>query len=52
MCRAIIREREPKVGSRSKKILICSNYAWTILNFRLPMILKLREAGFRVEVVT
>ena len=35
-----------------KTILICSNYAWTIFNFRLPIIRSLRKAGYRVEVAT
>ena len=33
-------------------ILVVSNYAWTILNFRLPLIKSLREAGYRVVVLT
>jgi glycosyltransferase involved in cell wall biosynthesis len=37
---------------KSKTILICSNYAWTIFNFRLPIIRSLRNAGYRVEVAT
>lgn len=37
---------------KSKTILICSNYAWTIFNFRLPIIRSLRDAGFRVEILT
>ena len=35
-----------------KTILISSNYAWTIFNFRLPIIRSLRKAGYRVEVAT
>ena len=37
---------------KQKTILICSNYAWTIFNFRLPIIRSLRNAGYRVEVAT
>lgn len=33
-------------------ILICSNYAWTVLNFRMPLIKKLTSLGYRVVVIT
>lgn len=33
-----------------KTILIVSNYAWTLYNFRLPLIRRLKEAGYRVEL--
>ena len=33
-------------------VLICSNYAWTIYNFRLPLIRALKNSGYRVEIVT
>jgi len=36
----------------SKKVLICSNYAWTIYNFRMPLIRSLKKQGYNVEVVT
>ncbi len=36
----------------NKTILICSNYAWTIVNFRLPLIKSLKEKGYRIFVVT
>jgi glycosyltransferase involved in cell wall biosynthesis len=39
-------------NSKPKTILICSNYAWTIFNFRLPVIRSIRNAGYRVEVLT
>jgi glycosyltransferase involved in cell wall biosynthesis len=39
-------------GSRKKTIAICSNYAWTVYNFRLPLIRALKANGFRVLVVT
>jgi glycosyltransferase involved in cell wall biosynthesis len=35
-----------------KTVLICSNYAWTIVNFRLPLIKRLKQLGYRVNVVT
>lgn len=35
-----------------KTILICSNYAWTIFNFRLPLIRQLKKEGFKVILVT
>jgi glycosyltransferase involved in cell wall biosynthesis len=37
---------------RAKKILVCSNYAWTVLNFRMPLILSLIDAGYDVCVLT
>ena len=33
-------------------VILCSNYAWTIYNFRLPLIRKLKELGFKVIVLT
>ena len=36
----------------SKKVLICSNYAWTVYNFRMPLIRSLKRQGYNVEVVT
>jgi len=35
-----------------KKILIFSNYAWTIYNFRLPLIKHLISQGFKLEILT
>ncbi len=35
-----------------KKVLICSNYAWTVYNFRMPLIRSLKKQGYNVEVVT
>ena len=35
-----------------KTILICSNYAWTIVNFRLSLINEFKKNGYRVEVIT
>ena len=33
-------------------IIVCSNYAWTIHNFRMPLIKRLKKLGYRVIVVT
>ena len=35
-----------------KKVVICSNYAWTIFNFRMPLIRSLTQSGYRVVVIT
>ena len=32
--------------------VVCSNYAWTVVNFRLPLIIELKKRGYRVEVIT
>ncbi len=37
---------------RKKKILICSNYAWTVKNFRLPLIKFLKTKGYEIHVLT
>ena len=42
-------DRDAKTGNT---VLICSNYAWTIVNFRLPLIKRLIQNGYRVVVVT
>lgn len=39
-------------SAERKTILICSNYAWTILNFRLSLIRALRSEGYLIEVLT
>ena len=36
----------------NRKVLVCSNYAWTVFNFRMPLIKDLAKSGFRVEVLT
>ena len=36
----------------SKKVLISSNYAWTIFNFRMNLIRRLKKEGFKVIVLT
>ena len=37
---------------KEKTILICSNYAWTICNFRLALIRELKAKGYRIVIVT
>ena len=36
----------------SRKVLISSNYAWTIFNFRMNLIRRLKKEGFKVIVLT
>lgn len=40
------------IKNTNKTILICSNCAWNIINFRLPLIKSLSENGYSVVVVT
>jgi len=40
------------INSKKKTVAICSNYAWTIFNFRMPLIRSLILSGFRVIVIT
>ena len=49
-----VQDRESTQMSKLKRgtVLICSNYAWTVLNFRLPLIKRLSQHGYRVVVVT
>lgn len=35
-----------------KSIVVCSNYAWTVLNFRLGLIRRLKSEGYKVVVLT
>ena len=37
---------------KSKIIIISSNYAWTIYNFRMPLIRRLNQEGYKVCVLT
>ena len=37
---------------KSQTIIICSNYAWTIYNFRMPLIRRLNKVGYKVCVLT
>ncbi len=34
------------------RVLVSSNYAWTIVNFRLPLIRRLKSEGYEVHVLT
>jgi glycosyltransferase involved in cell wall biosynthesis len=36
----------------SETILVCSNYAWTLVNFRLALLRALVAAGYQVHVLT
>ena len=36
----------------NKTVVICSNYAWTIYNFRMSLIRRLKAEGYRVIVLT
>ena len=38
--------------SKKKSIVICSNYAWTIYNFRLPLIRSLKAEGYEIIILT
>ena len=40
------------INHKKKTVALCSNYAWTIYNFRMPLIRSLTESGFRVVVIT
>jgi len=37
---------------KTKTIIICSNYAWTIYNFRMPLIRRLNKEGYKICVLT
>lgn len=37
---------------KNKTVVVCSNYAWTIFNFRMPIIRRLKADGYRVIVLT
>jgi len=36
----------------NKRVVICSNYAWTIYNFRMALIRRLKSEGFEVFILT
>ncbi|MBP98449.1 glycosyltransferase family 1 protein [Candidatus Poribacteria bacterium] len=38
--------------NKKKKVILCSNYSWTIYNFRLPLARALRRSGFEVHLLT
>lgn len=37
---------------KNKVIAVCSNYAWTIFNFRMPLLRRLKSEGYKVVVFT
>ena len=39
-------------SAEKKTVFVCSNYAWTIVNFRLPLIKRLVNEGYHVVVAT
>lgn len=41
-----------KKNKYSKTLLVSSNYAWTIFNFRLNLIRRLKKEGYKIVVVT
>ena len=43
---------DKKNSTEKKKVLICSNYAWTIYNFRKPLINDLIENNYDVELLS
>ena len=38
--------------NKSKTIIVSSNYAWTIYNFRMPLVRRLKQEGYKVCVLT
>ena len=44
--------RHNKDRKKIKTIVICSNYAWTIYNFRMALIRRLKSEGYKVIVLT
>lgn len=40
------------IKAKDKTVVICSNYAWTIYNFRMALIRRLKSAGYKVIVLT
>lgn len=40
------------IKEEGKTIVICSNYAWTIYNFRMALIRRLKAEGYKVIVLT
>ena len=40
------------INHKQKTVVICSNCAWSIYNFRLPLIRTLISSGFKVVVIT
>jgi glycosyltransferase involved in cell wall biosynthesis len=40
------------IKAKGKTVVICSNYAWTIYNFRMALIRRLKTEGYKVIVLT
>jgi glycosyltransferase involved in cell wall biosynthesis len=40
------------MAPKKKTIVVCSNYAWTVYNFRMPLIRRLKSEGYKVVVLT
>ena len=40
------------IKASEKTAVICSNYAWTVYNFRMALIRRLKSEGFKVIVLT
>lgn len=38
--------------TENKIIAVCSNYAWTIFNFRMPLLRRLKSEGYKVVIFT
>ena len=45
-------QKKLPLDKKIKKILLSSNYAWTIYNFRLPLIRSLTASGYKVSLLT
>lgn len=40
------------IKKSQKTVIVSSNYAWTIFNFRMPLIRRLKSDGYKVVVLT
>ena len=40
------------IKKNQKTVIVSSNYAWTIFNFRMPLIRRLKSDGYKVVVLT
>ena len=40
------------MAENDKSIVICSNYAWTIYNFRMHLIKELKNLNYKIIVIT
>ena len=41
-----------QINKSKKTIIICSNYGWTIYNFRFSLIKELKKRKYKVIVIT